>query len=93
MNVAVRTSSGFGCGVSMCDYPEQQSGGVVCSHQVVDGLKQVPQRLLKLSLLLPLVQPGKTQCEQMKANATGVRLRHYYHSVRVSNFNPFKVVP
>lgn len=25
---------------SMCDYPEQQSGGVVCPHQAVDGLEK-----------------------------------------------------
>lgn len=43
------------CRVYVHDYPEQQSGGVVCSHQTVDGLEKPPQRLLKLGLLLPLV--------------------------------------
>lgn len=29
----------------MCvrDYPQEESGGVVCPHQAVDGLKQLPQ--------------------------------------------------
>lgn len=48
----------YGCRLSMCAYPEEQSGGVVCSHQAVDGLEKPPQRLLKLCLLLPFVQPG-----------------------------------
>lgn len=46
-------------GAGMCDYPEQQSGGVVCLHQAVDGLEKPPQRLLKVRLLLPFVQPGR----------------------------------
>lgn len=33
----------YGCRWGMCDYPEQQSGGVVCPHQAVDGLEKPPQ--------------------------------------------------
>ncbi len=33
----------YECRVSVRDYPQQQSGGVVCSHQAVDGLKKPPQ--------------------------------------------------
>lgn len=58
------------CSVSMHDYPEQQSGGVVCSHQAVDGLKKPPQRLLKLRLLFSLVQPGRAR-GKINGNATG----------------------
>lgn len=58
-----------GCRVSVRDYPEQQSGGVVGSHQAVDGLEKPPQRLLKLRLLLPLVQPRGGRRKLME-NAT-----------------------
>ena len=54
----------------MCDYPEQQSGGVVGFHQAVDGLKEPPQWILKLFLLFPLVQPVGGQ-EEMNINVTG----------------------
>lgn len=49
----------YRCTVNVHDYPEQQSAGVVCSHQAVDGLKKPPQWVLKLCLLLPLVQPRR----------------------------------
>lgn len=49
------------CRVNTLHYPKQQSGGVICSHQAVDGLKEPPQRILKLCLLLPLVQPRMTR--------------------------------
>lgn len=51
------------------DYPEQQSGGVVGFHQVVDGLKEPLQRLLELILLLPLVEPtgGKREVDENAA--------------------------
>ena len=49
----------MGFKVKTYDYPEQQSGGVVGPHQLVDGFKEAPQRLFKLRLLLPLVQPRR----------------------------------